>query len=194
MHRPHLPLLRRLLLGGVLVLAATTVAAAGLAIAPQSTAKAATAEPAKPAVETVPPGDIPTRADTDERFLQDVARRTQQPDPSARLARQLDELAAGISLLTRSFSRQDLQELSAAQLEGIVSHWRFYDHELVAWRREMQRVSAPYSDDAAELASRRGVWEATRSALAASGIATALSDRVTGILAEINQAERALSA
>jgi len=189
MRRLRTPFRRHVLLGLALALAASVAAAAG----PLVPAKPAATEPAKSAVEPLAFGDIPTRADTDERFIQDVIRRSQQKDPSAKLVPQLEAMTVSIAKLSQVFSRQEMQELAAMRLENLMKHWNFYARELADWRRDLQRVSSPYAEDATELAARRVVWEATQSAMGSSGAASALSDRVSNILAQIAQADRALS-
>ena len=155
-------------------------------------ASTAAAPAAASTTEVITAGDIPMRADIDERFVQEVLRRAQEKDPSAKLRPRLDELARGIDDLSKSVKRDELKQLSAVRLESLESHWKFYDRELAEWRRDLDRVTAPYSEDAAALAQRHSTWEATAKSLE-SGVASALSDRVHVILGQITQAERALS-
>jgi potassium-dependent mechanosensitive channel len=144
-------------------------------------------------VEAVPAADIPLRADIDERFVQEVMRRARQSDPSASLGPRLDVIAGGIASLSKSFTKRELEELSVVRLESLESHWGFYDRELQQWRRELGRITARYSEDAAALAERRAAWEATQQLLAAGGVTGALSNRVAGILADTRLAEQSLS-
>lgn len=154
----------------------------------------ASAEANAPAtVEAVAAADIPSQADMDERFAQDVTRRARQKDAGAKLGPQLDALRDGIESLSRSYSKTELQQLSVVRLESIGRHWEFFSHELAKWRGELERVTAPFSDDAAALAARRAVWEATQQSFAAGGLPDALANRVTGILTQIRLAEQALS-
>jgi potassium-dependent mechanosensitive channel len=178
-----------------LMLAAAPLAATGALASILAGAKpaAATAQAAPAPVEPVAPGDIPIRADTDERLIQDILARAKQPDPSEKLAPALEKLSIGVRNLSDTFKGDDLKSLSATQLTSLDRHWRFYDRELAAWRVELQRITARYLDDATELASRRAVWEATREATASSGIAPALSDQVDVILRQIDATETALS-
>ena len=67
----------------------------------------------------------------------------------------------------------------------------FYDAQLAEWRGQLQRITADYSEAAAELAKRRAAWEATRAI--AADLAPALIGRVDSVLAEITLAEKALS-
>ncbi len=144
-------------------------------------------------VETVPAAEIPLRADVDERFAQDVVTRARERDPSAKLAPRLAAIAAGIADLNESLRRQDLAEVSVVRLESVENHWRFYDDQLAEWRQELERVMAPYAEDAAALARRRLVWDATEQSLSEGSVPGALMNRVRGILGLIEQAEQALS-
>ena len=156
-------------------------------VRPESTA-AATATP-----EVIQPGDIPLRADIDERFVQDVRLRALQHDPSDELQPQLEQLANGIVTLSRTLKKEELQELSAIRLQSLENHWKFYDRQLADWRKELERVTASYSEDAAALAKRRVTWEATQSSMDVNAVNAALSNRVALILDQLTQAEQALS-
>ena len=158
---------------------------AGTAEPPTGTAPKSTATP-------IATTDIPARADQDERFAQDVVGRTKQKDLGRKLGAQLDGLTAGIVGLSKSFEKEDLGQLSAIRLESLESHWKFYDRELAAWRRDLDRVSAPFTEDAAELAKRRAVWESTRASLG-TGVTSALNDRVDVILAKLGLADQAIA-
>jgi small-conductance mechanosensitive channel len=148
---------------------------------------------ASPAVEAVPPAEIATRADSEERFVQDVMIRARTKDPSARLGPKLDALVDGIAALEKSLRQMNLQQLSVMRLESIEKYWGFYERELQSWRRDLDRVAQPYVEDAAELSKRRAVWEATRNAMGETGVASALRARVDNILHQIAAAEQALS-
>jgi small-conductance mechanosensitive channel len=145
------------------------------------------------APEIIAPGDIPLRADIDERMLEDVRLRTELPDPSERLAPRLEQLADGILGLSRTLKKQELEQLSAIRLQSLENHWRFYERQLADWRRELERATARYSEDAAALANRRAVWEATRASLERYGVSAALGKRVITILDQVRQDEQALS-
>jgi len=151
------------------------------------------AKPAAPEIQPIAPAEIPVRADVDERFVQDVMSRARQSDPAGKLVVPLDELTAGISKLSQTFKRDELKSLPAIRLESLDRHWDFYLVQLKAWRSDLQAITARYSEDAAELAKRRAIWEATRTAALGSGIAPALDERIGQVLAEIDAAEKALS-
>ncbi len=105
----------------------------------------------------------------------------------------LDEITIGIVNLSKTFEKEDLQQLSAIRLESLESHWRFYDAQLGNWRRDLDRATSPFIADAAELAKRRTVWDATRASLATGGANSALTDRADVILEQIRLAEKALA-
>jgi hypothetical protein len=145
------------------------------------------------APEIIAPGDIPLRADIDERFIEDLRLRALEPDPSGRLAPRLEQLATGILALSQTLTKQELEQLSAIRLQSLENHWRFYQRQLGEWRRDLEHSTSQYTDDAGALATRRAAWEATRASLKQSGFGTTLSNRVTTILDRIAQAEQALS-
>jgi potassium-dependent mechanosensitive channel len=168
--------------------AAASFGAAKPVVAPAAAVPAAAA-PA--AIEPIAAIDIPTRADADERFAQDSIARARQADPADKLAPQLDAMAIAVRKLSETFKRDELQSLPAIRLQSLERHWKFYDTGLAAWRGQLQRATARYSEDVAELARKRASWEATRT----TGVALppALSERIDSIIAEIALAEQALS-
>jgi len=164
--------------------------------APPSQAKGAppdTTPPQKTTVEPIPTGDIALRADTDERFVQDVMTHAKQKDPAERLEPKLEKLSAGVTQLAGRFRGEELLQLSAIRLESLQRHWNFYGKQLEAWRRDLQKATAVFSDDAEKLANRRAIWEATRAAAQATGVAPALQGRIESMLAQIALAEQAIS-
>ena len=148
------------------------------------------AAPAKAGPETIAPADIPPRADADERFAQDVIQRTKGRDRMAALDTRLTELGQTVAHESQRFKRDELNVLSIMRLESLERHWKFFGKELNDWRRDLKQVSSPYTEDAAELASRRALWEATGSS---TTMAPALSDRVKSVIAEIDAADEAVS-
>jgi small-conductance mechanosensitive channel len=146
------------------------------------------------AVEPVPTGEIPVRADIDERFAQDVIDRATGRDPGKTLRAELHDLAAGVTRLSKAFAKEDLRQLSAIRLDSLERHWRFYQRELDEWRDELDRTTGTYTEDAAELAQRRAAWVATRDSMSGGGVTTALVDRVNLTIAQFTRAERVLSA
>jgi small-conductance mechanosensitive channel len=137
--------------------------------------------------------DVQMRADADERFARDVIERSKGRDRTAGFETSLIHLGESVSHESQRFKRDELNLLSIMRLESLDRHWKFFQKELKDWRRELQQASSQFTEDAAELASRRAMWEATSSATSAAAMAPALSDRVTSVIAQIDAAERAVS-
>ncbi len=176
------------LLAGILLTTSMLVAWQAVG-APEDNAKAPAA--AGPVVEAIAPADILVQADADERFIEEQLSLARQPDPASKLVPRLDALAAGVLKLSDSFKQDELRLLPAVRLESLERHWMFYDSQLAEWRVQLQRVTARYSEAAADMASKRAVWEATRRS--AGDLPPALANRVEAVLAEITRAEQALS-
>lgn len=179
----------------VLLVSASVASGAipGLASPVGASDTAAESAPKAPAVEPIATGDIPMRADIDERFAEDVIVRAKGKDPSRQLRKELDALSAGITDLSKSFAKVDLRQLSAIRLGSLENHWRFYQRQLDAWRAELDRTTGTYTEDASELAKRRVPWEVTRESISGGGVTPALVDRVQVVINEFDRAERALS-
>ena len=143
--------------------------------------------------EVIAPADISMRADADERFAQDVIERSKGRDRTAGLEKSLADIAKSVELESQRFKRDELSVLSIMRLESLSRHWKFFARELSDWRRELKQVTGQYTEDAAELARRRALWEATRAATGAMAMAPALSDRMNSVLAKIDAAEVAVS-
>jgi small-conductance mechanosensitive channel len=150
--------------------------------------------PSKTGPEPVAAADIPLRADADERFAADVIQRSEGRDPTANLGPRLEALATSVQRESELFKRDELQRLSITRLESLDRHWAFFARQLERWRRDLAQASDQYTDDAAELSKRRATWEATRAAAATAGLVPALDSRVRGVLAQLDLAERAVSA
>ncbi len=155
-------------------------------------ASAASAAPVAAAVEAIAPAEILIQADSDERFIEEKLALVRQPDPANKLVPQLDALAAGVEKLSATFKKEELRTLPAIRLESLERHWMFYDTQLAAWRGQLQRVTANYSEAAADLGRKRAVWDATRAA--AGVLAPAMVGRVDSMLTQITLAEKMLSA
>ncbi len=149
--------------------------------------------PAKTGPEPIAQAEIALRADTDERFARDVIQRSQGTDPTEKLEPRLKELAASVQNESGLFKRDELNLLAIARLESLERHWSFYGKQLAEWRRDLAQAGSQYTEDAAELARRRAVWEATREAVGKSGIAPALGNRIDTVLAQLALAEQAVS-
>ncbi|MDQ1344489.1 MAG: potassium-dependent mechanosensitive channel [Pseudomonadota bacterium] len=148
---------------------------------------------AKPAPETIAQADIPARADADERFARDVIQRSSGRDPTEKFGPRLDALGESVREQSQLFKRDELKLLSVRRLESLERHWKFYGKQLEAWRRELQQATGQYAEDAAELARRRALWEATRTATETTTIAPALGSRIDFVAAQLALAEQAIS-
>jgi small-conductance mechanosensitive channel len=151
------------------------------------------AAPAMAGPEAIAPADIPMRADLDERFSQEVVQRTRGQDPTSNLQKSLEALERSVRDEGQHFKRDELRLLSITRLESLERHWKFYGTQLDEWRRRLQQVSGPYTEDAAELSRRRANWEATRDAAQSAGLAPALGNRIQTLLAQLALAEQAVS-
>ncbi|HSW32526.1 MAG TPA: mechanosensitive ion channel domain-containing protein [Steroidobacteraceae bacterium] len=154
---------------------------------------AATDAAAKPAPETIAQADIPVRADADERFARDVIQRSTGRDPTAKFEPRLEALGKSVREQSQLFKRDELKLLSVRRLESLERHWKFYGKQLQAWRRDLQQATGQYAEDAAELARRRTLWEATRTAADTTTIAPALGGRIDFVMAQLALAEQAVS-
>ena len=182
---------RSMLLTACLLLIAPTLAVLEATAAPTSRATPTAAAASDGGVEPISSAEIAMRADADERVIQQRLALARQADPAARLVPPLDALAAGTLKLSETAKLDELKTLPAIRLESLERHWMFYEARLADLRGQLQRITAAYSDAAADLATRRAVWEATRAA--AGDQPPALASRVDSILAEIALAEQALS-
>lgn len=137
--------------------------------------------------------EIPSQADADEQFANDVHARANDPGNTASLESRIDTLASGVTGLARRMRTVDLDRLPVTRLESLQRNWEFYDRQLTEWQRDAARVLDAYSADAVQLASRREVWAATRKRAEASTVAPALLARVNDVLARLRAADRALT-
>ena len=153
-----------------------------------SPAPADTGEPT-----AIPTHDIPTRADADEQFAQDVLDRVGHSDDTGALESRIDALAGGVTTLARRMRDVDLSRMPSTRLESLQRNWRFYQRQLLQWQREAQHALDDHSADAAQLSARRATWEATRGRVQATVVAPALVERVDDVLAQIEAADRALA-
>jgi potassium-dependent mechanosensitive channel len=183
-------MIRRLSAGVTICVGALALlrAVTGAAEATKPPSEEATAK-----VEVIDPADIALRADVDERFLRDAARRAAQPSPGKALDSRLDEIAAAIDDLEDRFRDANLTTLPSDILESFNRHWRFYGRQIADWRERLQDRMQPYSDDAAELAQRRAIWAATGAASGAELLAPALVDRIRSMVTETNSVDQAVS-
>lgn len=138
----------------------------------------------------IAPGDIPSRADADEKFLQGVQRRIQMADKVRRIERELSRQAAALDSLDERTDRNDLGQLSVQRLESLERHWQLKERALTQTRAELARLTNAASEDAAELAARRAAWQATS---AQPYLSPALVERSDEMVTQIDRAQGALA-
>jgi hypothetical protein len=149
-------------------------------------------KPVPSAPEPIAVADILQRADADERFIQRIVTEAQRPDPVDRLVAPLETLATHVRDLSETYGRA-LQSLPALEIESLEGYWNFFDSRLAAWRGELHGITARYPDTAADLATRKAAWEATRAVASSRGLPEALAGRIDAILGGIARAEDVLS-
>ncbi len=120
-----------------------------------------TAPPGETRPHAIAPGDIPARADADEKFAQNVLRRVQASNAVARHAATLAELSTSLGRLTDSTDSTDLTQMSVQRLETLARHWQLYERAVDQARTDLARDTVAASEDAADLAQRRSAWQAT---------------------------------
>ena len=138
----------------------------------------------------IAPGDIPSRADADEKFLLAVQRRIQLADPLRHIEQSLSRQAQGLDRLDERTERNDLAQLSVQRLESLERHWQLKERGLAQTRAELTRLTNAASEDAAELAARRAAWQATGSQ---PYLSPALAERANEMTAHIDRAQAALA-
>ncbi|MCV2360757.1 mechanosensitive ion channel [Paucibacter sp. TC2R-5] len=168
---------------GLSLLLALGAISPGFAQAPP----AGTAAAAESRHEVIAPADIPARADADEQLIVTVVRRANSADAGRRLEQSLAERAESIKQLTDKSSSSALALLSVRRLESLHRHWQLHEREIARSRAELARVLQSRSEDAADLAARRNVWQATR--VSAADSAPALVQRVDELIALAQQGE-----
>src|SRR5262245_29879153 len=135
---------------------------------------------------------ILARADTDERFAEGVSRRKEAPDPIDRLSPQLETLSRSVDEMLAVQKPEKLRQLPVMRLESLARHWRFDAGRFEVWEEDMRQAMTSYAIDSAELARRRGQWEATRTA--GESVPESFAERVADVIARLRQAEADLSA
>ena len=138
----------------------------------------------------IAPGDIPSGADADEKFLQAVQRRIQMSDKVRRIEAELTRQAAALDSLDEVTGRNDLGQLSVQRLESLERHWLLKERALGQTRANLARLTNAASEDAAQLAARRAAWQAT---IAQSYLSPALVERSQEMVAQIDRAQSALA-
>ena len=177
----------------ILALALLSGAAAPTARAQDLVANLATPTEAK-GPTAIPVGDIPSRADIDERFADEVILQSKYAGTGDGLSRQLQAIGTSVNEKIKLSSFNQLNNLPILRIESLDRHWSFDAHQFEEWRSNLKLASDPYTSYATEIAEHRADWEATRQAADAGSMPTALTDRITQVLARLDLAEKALSA
>ncbi|MCV2353730.1 mechanosensitive ion channel [Paucibacter sp. B2R-40] len=172
---------------GLSLLLALGATSPGFAQAPPAGSAAA----AESRHEVIAPADIPARADADEQLIVTVVRRAHSADAGRRLEQSLAERAESIKQLSDKSSSSALALLSVRRLESLHRHWQLHEREIARSRAELARVLQSRSEDAADLAARRNIWQATR--VSAADSAPALVQRVDELIALAQQGEADLA-
>jgi small-conductance mechanosensitive channel len=81
--------------------------------------------------------------------------------------------------------------MSVRRLESLQRHWLLYERAVAQTRAELARATTAKSEDVADLAKRRVVWQATGQI---EGLAPALLERVHELIAVITDAEKLAAA
>lgn len=139
----------------------------------------------------IAPADIASRADADEKFIEAVQRRAGNTDKLDRLDRALSRSAVAFDRLTERTGSNDLMQLSVQRLESLERHWLLNERALAQTRAELARATNAASEDSAELAARRGAWQATA---AQPYLAPALRERSDELVAHLEQTQGLLTA
>ncbi len=171
----------------LLLLSAGATAQALPGIAPaKETAPAATAEP-------IAAADIPSRADADERFAQEVLEEARSADPTSAFEPRLSALSQSVSEQSALLKDKELKLLPVTRLESIERHWRFFQGQLDAWRSELQQATEQPLLDAAEIGRREAAWALTAAAAQTEPLPEALAARIVSVQADLTAAKQAIS-
>jgi len=112
-------------------------------------------------VAAIAPGDIPARADADEKFANHVERRVAVSGAVKTHVATLNDLSAALDRLSDFTGGTDLTQLSVQRLESLERHWQIYARSVDLARSDVARDTVAGSQDAADLARRRAAWHAT---------------------------------
>ncbi|MBF6025513.1 mechanosensitive ion channel family protein [Lysobacter niastensis] len=169
---------------------------AALALASHSASAQVAASPGDAEAKgpaAIPVADIPSRADSDERFAEEVVLRASSADPTASLSPRLEAIARSVETKAKLFRGDELRTLPVMRLESLERHWKFDARQFSRWQKDMRDATAPYAVDADDLAHRRADWEATQAIAARGDMPAALSARVDSLVTQLKAAEQALS-
>jgi potassium efflux system protein len=147
----------------------------------------------KPKTQLIEIAEIPARADADEQFARDTVARAQKAPATEELEERLQTIEAGIKRLSERTRDTDLTRLPPMRLESLERHWKFYDRQLDEWRKELQRLTVPYTDADEQLSKRRASWDETRAAGVEGDATPALLQRIDQVTGQLDRASEALS-
>jgi len=167
---------------------ACALATPGWAQAPAAADGAAMTEEQRAA--TIAPADVPARADTDEKFIQVLQRRTLAAAKVQGFEQSLTRQAAALQQLTELTQTGELSELSVQRLESLERHWLLNERAVTQTRADLARTTSAMSEDAADLARRRAAWQAT---IAEPDLSPALVQRGEELIAQIERAQKQLA-
>ncbi len=139
----------------------------------------------------IAPGDIPSRADADEKFGQNVQRRVAASDVVQRHVAKLQELAVAVDRLTDFTDGTELAQLPVQRLESLERHWQVYERAVDQARTDVARDTVAGSEDAADLARRRAAWQATS---VEPYLSPALVQRSLELIEMLDKAQQSLAA
>ncbi len=166
------------------------IAPAAFAQTPPAPADAASISADQRAL-AISPADIPARAEADEETLQGIVRRAEVPDLARRYEEAFARQSNAVQQLAERSGKSDLPLLSVRRLESLQRHWLLHERAVAQTRAELARSLNAKSEDVAELASRRAVWQATAQS---AGLPTALLARAEEMVGLIDAAEPKVSA
>ena len=165
------------------------LATPGWAQAPTAVDGAAAGDESRAA--TIAPADIPARADTDEKFIQTLRRRTLATSKVQGFEQALTRQAAGLKQLTELTQVGELLELSVQRLETLERHWLLNERAVTQTRADLARAASAMSEDAADLARRRAAWQAT---ISDADLSPALVRRGNELISQIEKAQAQMAA
>ena len=133
---------------------------------------------------------IPATADVDQKFALAALRRAKDRDGTAALDAKLTRQAQSLKALSATTNENDLTRLSVRRLESLERHWQLHERTLRQTRADLARETNASSEDAAQLATRRAAWMATRDE---PGLAPALHERADELIAQLDTAQAAVA-
>ena len=142
--------------------------------------------PAEPRTPAIAAAYVPATADVDEKFALSALRRAKANDATDALQRRLTRQAQSLKDLSAITNRSDLSRLSVRRLESLERHWLLHERTIRQTRSDLARVTNVASEDAAQLATRRTAWIATREE---PDLAPALHDRADELIKQIETAQ-----